>query len=281
MKHFKAREAIKQRISVRRYAEKAVEDSVRTELDSYIQNVGKGPFGVSLRFRMLDLEPLKKDELKRLVTYGFIKGARLYVLGATRDQNGAFEDLGYCFEKIILKATSLGLGTCWLGGSFRRSAFASRMDLDEDELLPVITPVGYPAQEVSTADRLIRFSAGSQKRKPWSELFFAADGKTPLTALDVKHYETALEAVRMGPSASNRQPWRIIKDDADNYHFYLQGNKLYNRLLGKMHLQNVDLGIAMCHFELVAHELGLAGRWAGSDHVVDFPGLQYIATWSS
>lgn len=270
-------EAIKQRISVRSYSEKPVETELRKELENYYLNLESGPFGATVRFDMLDLQPLDNNELRRLGTYGMIKGANLYILGAVQDEPGALEDLGYNMEKVILKATYLGLGTCWLGGTFRRSAFASKMNLAENELLPAITPVGYDARDISVADKIARFTAGSKKRKPWDQLFFQGDGSTPLLKEDAGQYADALEAVRMGPSASNRQPWRIVQEKEGLYHLFLQENKLYNRLLGKIRIQNIDMGIAMCHFEMVAREQGLKGRWVVDDRKAS--GRKYIASW--
>jgi nitroreductase len=37
---------------------------------------------------------------------------------------------GEVFETIILYATSLGLQTCWLGGTFQREAFARSLKLE-------------------------------------------------------------------------------------------------------------------------------------------------------
>lgn len=272
-------DTIKERISVRSYREKPVEAELRKELEDYYLNLGSGPFGAAVRFDMLDLEPLDKNELRRFGTYGMIKGANLYILGAVREEPGALEDLGYSMEKIILKATSLGLGTCWLGGTFRRSAFASKMNLAENELLPAVTPVGYAAGEVSTSDKIARYTAGSKKRKPWDELFFREDGKTPMPKEDAGQYADALEAVRMGPSASNRQPWRIVQEKEGIFHLFLQENKVYNRLLGKIRIQNIDMGIAMCHFELVAREQGLKGSWVVDNYTGKDSGRKYIASW--
>ncbi len=275
----KAIEAIEQRISVRSYDDRPVREQIRNELDQYCRGIGSGPFGASVRFQTLDLEPLSREELRPLGTYGVIKGAHHFILGAVKEGKGSLEDFGYCMEKIILKVTSLGLGTCWLGGTFKRSAFAAKMQLAEDEMLPAITPFGYPAKEISTADRLLRFSAGSRKRKPWSELFFTADGKTPLDEAEAGNYRQALEAVRMGPSASNRQSWRMVKDDSGVFHLYLKENAIYNRLLGKIRIQYLDMGIAMGHFEMVAREQGLPGKWIVNRPALDLSGLQYIATW--
>ncbi len=277
---FEAFKAINNRISVRSYSSHPLEKALRRELETYMANLENGPFGTKPRFKMLDLEPLDKKELKSLGTYGFIKGARLYILGAIKDTPGALEDLGYCMEKIILKATSLGLGTCWLGGTFKRAAFAQKMDLEADELLPAITPVDYPADQTLPSDRLIHLAAKSKKRKPWSELFFGPGGKAPLTEKEAGRYSDALEAVRLGPSASNRQPWRIIKDETGKFHLFLRENKIYNRIMGKLRMQNIDMGIAMCHFAMAAWEQNLPGRWKAEPGAPTLPGLQYIATWS-
>ncbi len=147
-------------------------------------------------------------------------------------------------------------------------------------ILPAITPVGHPADETSPADLLTRIAAKSKKRKPRSEFFFGPGGKTPLTENEAWPYRDPLEAVRLGPSASNRQPWRIVKDEAGKFHLYLQENKIYNRILGKVRLQNLDMGIAMCHFALVAREQNLPGSWQVEPGAPALPCLQYIATWS-
>jgi hypothetical protein len=46
-------------------------------------------------------------------------------------------------------------------------------------------------------------------------------------------------------------------------------------------LQRVDLGIAMCHFELVARGSGRDGRWVieDPDLALPGPGVEYTATW--
>ena len=69
--------------------------------------------------------------------------------------------------------------------------------------------------------------------------------------------------VRQGPSASNKQPWRILKS-ADRFHLYLQRTRGYRNVFTRMaqvdDMQRIDMGIAMCHFELTARELGLSGK---------------------
>ena len=46
-------------------------------------------------------------------------------------------------------------------------------------------------------------------------------------------------------------------------------------------LQRVDMGIAMCHFELAARERGLAGHWVVDDPRIEQPdeNTEYTASW--
>ncbi|WP_241423477.1 nitroreductase family protein [Candidatus Contubernalis alkaliaceticus] len=275
----KAIEIIQKRRSVRTYSNISVGTETKEKLEKIFEEHKKGPFNNIMRFRLLDLGNLEIGEMRKLGTYGVIKGAKLYILAAVKEGTRCMEDVGYCMEHIILKATSFGLGTCWLAGTFKRSSFAEQMQLSEDELLPAIIPVGYPAEKAALVERMMRFGVKARHRKPWEELFFKEDGKTPLRKEDAGNYKEVLEAVRLGPSATNRQPWRVIKDNKGLYHLYLQENSFYNRALGKIRLQNIDMGIAMCHFELAAGQLGIKGRWQEVTPGLDLTGLDYIVSW--
>ena len=82
--------------------------------------------------------------------------------------------------------------------------------------------------------------------------------------------------VRLGPSASNKQPWRIIKNDY-GYDFYLNRTKAYAK--GPFDMQKNDIGIAMCHFGLTAKEMGLKGQWDYKENQKNIVDLDYISTW--
>ena len=81
---------------------------------------------------------------------------------------------GYSFEKACLFARSLGIGTVMLAASLSRSAFEKAMDVQGDEVLPVASPVGYPAEKRSIRDNLMRKGMNSDKRIAYGELFFEA-----------------------------------------------------------------------------------------------------------
>jgi nitroreductase len=271
-------ETIKSRRSCRTYRDSLVETDKLAEFSAFLQANTAAPFGSPVRFQLLDFNELDADELRPLGTYGVIKRAKLFITGAVGKRPKAMEDYGHCMEKNVLKATALGLGPCWLGGTFRRSGFARMVNLSDGELLPAISPVGYPGKARSLTDRFFRFSAGSNERKEWNELFSEGTPETPLSRDSCGGYKTPLECVRTGPSASNKQPWRIMKD-GKAFHFFLSRTPGYDKMIKEIRLQNVDMGNAMCHFELSAQELGLAGQWNIADPRIPAGGREYIVSW--
>lgn len=63
--------------------------------------------------------------------------------------------LGYSLEKVILYRTSLGLGTVWLGGTFNKGNFAKAVNLKENEILPIVSPVGYEGGKKSLFAKVV------------------------------------------------------------------------------------------------------------------------------
>jgi hypothetical protein len=274
-------ETIKVRKSCRTYSNRAIEPEKLAELGQFLASNKETPFGSKVRFLLLDFNELEVSELKNLTTYGVIKGARQFIVGTVIKQSKAMEDYGYCMEKNILKATSMGLRTCLLGGTFKRSGFAGKINLGESELLPVISPFGYSSDKRSVVDRMFRFVAASDKRKPWHELFYLHDIDTFLDKENSGSFDTPLECVRMAPSASNKQPWRIIKGKGqDAFHFYLKRTPGYENIVKDINLQNIDMGIAMCHFDLSARELGFTGDWNVNNPQIKSDDMEYIVSWT-
>jgi len=271
-------ETIKKRTSCRSYDGNLLDGKTTGILREFLQSNTLGPFGNALRFELIDLTETERAELKSLGTYGVIKGASLFIAGAVVKGARAMEDFGYGMERNILFATTLGLGTCWLGGTLNRAGFARKIGLSSEEFMPAVSPVGYPAEKRSMTDRAFRFMAKSDKRKPWQELFFEDRPGNPLVKENAGACGPALESVRIGPSASNRQPWRIIREGA-SCHFFLQRTLGYDKILGEIRLQEVDMGIALCHFELAAKELGIGGRWKDAKPAFDAGTWEYLVSW--
>ena len=269
---------IRTRTSVRRFTGEIAAGELRKELERCCQAARVGPFGGACRFQLVDNQIQEGAQNERVGAYGVIRGARTYLTGATGISRFNLEDFGYLFELLLLKVTDLGLGSCWLGGAFTRSRFAKAIDLGKEEALPAVSPIGIPTERRSMVDRVIRWGAGSKQRKSWAELFWDGETAAPLSRENAGQFATALEMVRFAPSASNRQPWRCLKE-GDGVHFYLQRFPGY-RTLTQTDLQRIDMGIAMAHFDLAMAESGIEGCWRVLDppHLRTTP-LQWPEAW--
>jgi nitroreductase len=277
-------EIIRARSSWRSYDGRPLEPGDRARLEESIAALGPGPFGGRVRLRLVEASAGARAELKKLGTYGMVRGARTFLAGAIKQAPMDMEDYGCVFERVVLYATALELGTCWLGASFNRSAFARAIDLGKNETLPAVSPVGYVASSRTAVDAVTRFFARAKKRKPWRELFFNGAFGRPLSREAAGPYADVLEMVRLGPSASNRQPWRLLRDGRGVFHLFLRRTRGYNSKLINVaggDLQRLDMGIACCHFELAARELGLEGRWEVlAPPEIDLPArTTYVASW--
>ena len=274
-------ETIKRRVSIRTYMDVPLKGDTRRRLMECLARNRSAPFGSRMRFELVDLGDEELHRIRTLATYGVITGGTQYVIGAVSKSDGTMIDYGFAMEKIVLLATDLGLGTCWLGGFFRRGLAGTIIGTSEDELVPAITPVGYAANKKSGMDVFSRAVARGWNRKSWEELFFSETFSTPLREKELGQYGVALECVRLGPSASNLQPWRVVAEpDRRTFHFYLHPRRLYNRVFKDIQLQMLDMGIAMCHFELSASELGLRGSWKQQKPNIDSGRMEYVVTWT-
>jgi len=268
---------IKKRRSWRTYSSKPVENEKREQLLQFIAKLDKPPFGSGARFQLID--PDLKFTGKVSGTYGVIKGAKTFIAGIVANSPKDMEDVGYLFEKIILFCTGIGLDTCWMGASFNRSLFAEKIKLDHEEKIPVVSPIGYRANRRSLTDTVFHMSAGSKNRRPWSDLFFNHSFNSNLNPKDAGSLEIPFEMVRLAPSAVNKQPWRLIMDEGA-VHFFLKRTKGFESMF-KMDLQRIDMGIAMCHFELAINETDTEGGWmVEKSGMSSIPNdMEYIVSW--
>ncbi len=278
-------EIIQERFSCRTYQKRPIDVDTLDQLTDFINATQTGPLDNRMKFALVSATDADAKALRGLGTYGFIRGATGFIVGAMGDGNTAIEDFGYLMELIILKVTDLGLGSCWLGGTFTKSRFAKKISLSNGETIPAVTSLGYIAKNPRWVDGKIRAAAGSDKRLPWEKLFFDGDFEIPLPKNAAGEYGLPLEMVRIAPSASNRQPWRIVKD-GDNWHFFLRRTRGYRtsnyaKMLQMADLQRIDMGIAMCHFDLTAREYGIEGSWQVRDPGLAVQGelTEYSVSW--
>ena len=274
--HFPVEEAVKKRYSVRNYKKQEVELEIKNKIDTFIQSLDN-PFQKEVNFHFLETKDA--EDQQKLGTYGVIIGAKQYIGITIKQEEMALEALGYELEVLILYLAYLGIGTCWLGGTFNRKAFASAMNIRDEELFPIMTPYGYPAAKKHVKEAIMRKMVQADHRKDWAEIFFQNDFQTPLSKEAAGDLSFLLEMVRLAPSASNKQPWRILLKD-NICHFYEYKEPNYSDRF-TYDIQRVDIGIAAAHFDLAANEKVIKGSFAlgMQPDLLLPPNIEYIFSW--
>lgn len=278
-------ELIQKRFSCRIYRDEPVSAIQQKQIEEYLETVQSGPLGTPVRYELVAATDKDRSMLNGLGTYGFIQGATGFIVGAMHSHEMDLEDYGYTLEQIILYMTDIGLGTCWLGGTFVKSNFAKKIAVTKEERMPAVVSTGLIADLAQAKQAGLRQIINADNRLEWEKLFFDHDFRKPLAHENAGDFGIPLEMVRRGPSASNNQPWRMIKD-TKSWHFYLQRTKGYIesfplKLLRLEDLQRVDMGIAMAHFDLTTKELGLRGDWILREPSIAKPSemTEYTITW--
>ncbi len=258
---------IKNRKSVRSYDGNNISEEHRKDIEEYIKDIAN-PFGIPVRFKLLDA---KKYGLSSPV----LSGENLYVAGMVEKKPYADVAYGYSFEKLVLHAAELGIGTVWIGGTMKRELFEEAAGLGDNEMMPCMSPLGYPSAKRSVKETLMRKGIGADSRISGDKLFFNETWGQALTPAD--DIADPLEMVRWAPSAVNKQPWRVIYRDGA-YHFYEKKDKGFvNDNTGD--LQKIDVGIAICHFCMGLEEKGKIPKVTVSDPGLSIPAdAEYIAS---
>jgi len=262
------KELMRHRKSVRTFDGRPLTDGDRRSLEEAVSALGN-PFGVPVTFRLLNA---KENGL----TSPVIVGAEEYL--AAKVERGPNSELafGYSFEAACLHALSLGVGTVMLAASLSRGTFEQAMAVQENEVLPAASPVGYPAEKRSIRESLMRKGLKADERRPFESLFYQKSFGQGLSGAEAGVFAQALELVRWAPSAGNGQPWRAVVDGGC-VHFY-EAKTMKDSPLGD--IQKVDVGIALAHFDLALQEDGVSGAFRFDDPRLPAPeNTRYIVSF--
>jgi nitroreductase len=221
--------------SRRKYLSEPIDSSAVAKLQTLIaEYVGKENLNIQLVLGNGDaFKGFRKS-------YGMFSGVQNYLglIGNKNDFEG-IEKLGYYGELLVLYATELGLGTCWVGGTFHRASCP--FNLSEDETIICTITIGNVPQKLSAKEKIIH-GFTHRKTKTAKQMY-----TSPLSVPD--WFLSGMEAVRLAPSAVNRQPVMFSYDKDDIVTASVKDVAGDGFAL--------DLGIAKLHFELGAG----SGTW--------------------
>lgn len=233
-------EAIDARISCRAYTAEPLDQATLAELAELTARLSE-----ESGLRLVLVGPDDGGPELRLAARMFSGNVSSYVALIGPDDNASRERFGYVGEKLVLHATALGLGTCWVAGTFDRDSVT--VPLEAGEVIHDVIPIGHMPAKQPFAQRAIR--AGLRKRDKRPEALYQG----PTTLAEAPSWvRSGIAAVIKGPSAVNQQPVVFVQDDAG----------LRATLpTAKREVAYTDLGIAKLHFELGAAAAGVQGMW--------------------
>jgi len=250
-----------QRYSCRTFNGAPLPLPARTRLQAAIASLNRIT-PVPLRLSLFDAAELRKENLFSTGTYGMIHRPAAYLAGVTAPKDITdWLEFGRVMQTAVMLAAFLGIQSCWIGGIFDRRTCGRILDLASGEKVPAVVALGIAAPRRTMRDRLVRGGAGGGLRRPIGELCFYRDWGKPFEPSNSPDLAPLLENLRRAPSASNRQPWRVVvrENRLDLYLFRTPG---YRRLVPAVDLQAIDMGIAACHLEWSARERGIKMHWS-------------------
>ncbi len=161
-------------------------------------------------------------------SYGMFSGVRsMLLMKGQKCDPDLREKVGYYGEDIVLDLTDMGLGTCWVGGTYDRE----QLEIADTEELVCVIVLG-KVKKSSLKEKALRYVI-SKNRKPIEERL--------RSSVEIPEWiRNGMEAVRLAPTAKNSQK--------PTFHF--DGVTLTADVVNDYAMDPVDLGIAKKHFEL-------------------------------
>ena len=165
---------INERYSVRSYHARPVEDE---KLEKVLDAARLAPTAANKQpFQLIVVKTeSREDDLKRVYPAGWFSQAPLVICACavkseswTRGDGRNYVDVDttIAMDHLILAATNLGLGTCWIA-AFDAEAAREVLKIPDNMEPLLFTPLGYPADEIGTKirkglDELVRYQNGGE-----------------------------------------------------------------------------------------------------------------------
>ncbi len=172
-----------------------------------------------------------------------IRGTDVYAVIIAK-QGTPMEVEGFMGEALVLEATAMGLGSCWLGAGYYPDIISRNVNLQNDEAVHCVIALGKA-----------QLPAFAPKRKPLEKVCGMTEAQ--LGELGAWQKEAVL-AARVAPSAINMQPWKITADKT-SVTISEPTAVLYKKYAA------LDRGICMLHATVGAFKAGRKAAWKKVD----------------
>lgn len=207
-------ELMKERHSVRQYESKKIEEEKRKVLVDLIKEINQeNDLNIQICFD-------EKEAFDTFIAhYGKFEGVENYIALVGKKKND--ELIGYCGERIVLKAQEIGLNTCWVALTYGKGK--TKINKNKGEKLYCVISIGYGKHQ------------GVKHKVKTLEEVSNVSGDTP------EWFKDGVSAALLAPTAMNQQKFKFIYDNGKVIAKAQKG--FYSK---------IDLGIVKYHFEVAS-----------------------------
>ena len=171
-------EVIKTRHSVRSFSNKPVE---KNKLMKVLESARLAPSWVNKQcwhFIIVKNKMIIQELIQAVsIINKWMKTAPIIIVGCANPKDSdTRQDISYylvdfaiAMEHLILSATDLGLGTCWIGG-FNETKIKKILHIPNSIRVIALTPLGYPAKKPRLGEKIAKSITQSSQRKSLQEI---------------------------------------------------------------------------------------------------------------
>lgn len=233
-------ELLRKRSSIRTYSSEPLAEEIINKLKAEATFINTHEFGLKFQLFFNDDSPFNSF----FKSYGTFVNPRNY-LAAVVDEGVAdiWEKAGYFAEQFVIKAVSLGLGTCFVGGTYDAQSVNAQLRAGEKILFLVL--FGQPIKINRLKERLLVNFVHRKKMNPSD--FFTPKEEFKQALEEFQELGTGMEGIACAPSALNKRPVRVFIK-------CIEGRNMICAKVDEGNKKNlIDLGIAKFNFNYATY----------------------------
>lgn len=204
---------MQERHSVRKYEDRKIDDSVLKQLQDMIDEVNQQN---ELHIQLAIDEPKCFHSL--LVTFGRFSNVKNYIVLVGKKSAKLSEKCGFFGEQLVQKLQELGLGSCWVAGSYSKNDCICEIKPEEERVCVISFGYGQDMGKPHNSKEVSEVAPDYENAPQW--------------------YRDGVDAALLAPTGMNRQ----------KFLFSCEGEEA-SLDMGESPHMGVDRGIVKYHFE--------------------------------
>lgn len=234
-------EEIQARHSTRNFRPVPLSKTLVDRLKAELTMINSHEAGLKFSLFVNNSEPIKNFNK----SYGFFRNASNFIVAVVDNSfPDATERAGFFAEEIVLKATGMGLATCFVGGTYSKDNVPVVLRAGEEILFLILVGQEDIIDKPPILAR-VAMKIAHRNDKKWQQFYVERNGLTLEEALKKFSFlEKGLKALACAPSSLNKQPFKVWVGEKDDCKVLRIGIPAINEK------QLIDLGIAKCNFSI-------------------------------